>query len=75
MPRGARLEAPDALYHVMARGIERRLLFHDIRDRTEFLTRLEHIAQAAHCPAYASCLMSNHVHLLLSAAAATRCLH
>jgi putative transposase len=65
MPRGPRLDAPDALYHVMARAIERRRLFHDDHDRADFLTRLGRVAQAAHSPVYAWCLMPNHFHLLL----------
>lgn len=65
MPRGPRLDAPDALYHVIPRAIERRRLFHDDRDRTGFLRRLDRIAQAARCPIYAWSLMPNHFHLLL----------
>jgi hypothetical protein len=33
MPRQARLDAPGALQHVMARGIERRKIFWDDKDR------------------------------------------
>ena len=33
MPRQARLDAPDLLQHVMARGIERREIFKDDKDR------------------------------------------
>ena len=33
MPRQARLDAPDVLQHVMARGIERRKIFWDNKDR------------------------------------------
>ena len=33
MPRQARLDAPGALQHVMARGIERRKIFLDDKDR------------------------------------------
>ena len=33
MPRGPRLDAPGVLHHVMVRGIERRPLFGDDRDR------------------------------------------
>ena len=33
MPRQARLDAPGVLQHVMARGIERRKIFWDDKDR------------------------------------------
>ena len=33
MPRQARLDAPGVLQHVMARGIERRKIFKDDKDR------------------------------------------
>ena len=40
MPRQARLDAPGVLQHVMARGIERRKIFWDDKDRSSFLERL-----------------------------------
>ena len=40
MPRGARLDAPDTLHHVMVSGIEGRAIFCDDQDREDFLRRL-----------------------------------
>ena len=40
MPRPLRLEAEGAVYHVIARGNERKLVFRDDRDRKEYLDRL-----------------------------------
>jgi putative transposase len=40
MPRQARLDAPGVLQHVMARGIERRKIFRDDKERASFLERL-----------------------------------
>jgi hypothetical protein len=40
MPRKARIDAPGALQHIIARGIERRKTFIDDTDRDDFLTRL-----------------------------------
>jgi len=40
MPRQPRLDAPGLLQHVMARGIERREIFKDDKDRKSFLDRL-----------------------------------
>jgi hypothetical protein len=37
MPRPLRLEAEGAVYHVIARGNERKLVFRDDRDRKEYL--------------------------------------
>jgi hypothetical protein len=39
MPRTARLDIHGLLYHVIVRGIERRPIFHDDRDRTFFVER------------------------------------
>ncbi len=40
MPRQPRLDAPGVLQHVMARGIERREIFKDNKDRKSFVARL-----------------------------------
>jgi hypothetical protein len=40
MPRKARIDAPGALHHVIARGIEKRDIFWDDHDRNDFLERL-----------------------------------
>ncbi len=65
MPRGPRLDAPGALHHVMARGIERRAIFAHDPDRHAFLERLASVVEAAHTGLLAWCLMPNHFHLLL----------
>ncbi len=39
MPRTARLDTPGLLHHVMIRGIERRKIFRDDKDREEFIER------------------------------------
>lgn len=41
MPRKARIDAPGAVHHIMARGIEWRKIFRNDDDRDEFLERLE----------------------------------
>ena len=40
MPRKARIDAPGALHHIMARGIEGRPIFQNDHDRQDFLKRL-----------------------------------
>jgi len=46
MPRSARLDAPGVLHHIMIRGIERRKIFLDDKDRENFLSRLEKLLPA-----------------------------
>ena len=65
MPRQPRLDAPGLLQHVMARGIERRKLFRDDKDRNSFLDRLADILKETQTQCYAWALIPNHFHLLL----------
>lgn len=65
MPRQGRIDAPGALHHIIARGIERGEIFRDDQDRDDFLTRLEKIVIETHTGCYAWALMPNHFHLLL----------
>jgi REP element-mobilizing transposase RayT len=64
MPRTARLDAPGVLHHVMGRGIEKRNIFQDDEDRTDFLDRLSALAREGAIDIYAWALMPNHFHLL-----------
>ncbi len=65
MPRGPRLDAPGTLHHVMVRGIERRAIFRDDRDRDDFVRRLAGLAEAGALAVYAWALLPNHAHLLV----------
>ena len=65
MPRKARIDAPGALHHIIIRGIERRAIFKNAADRSDFLERLELILPQTMTSCYAWVLMTNHVHLLL----------
>jgi REP element-mobilizing transposase RayT len=65
MPRKSRIDAPGAFHHIIARGIERRSIFHDDRDRDGFLERLGSILKETGTSCYAWALMLNHFHLLL----------
>jgi len=49
----------------MVRGIERRPLFRDDRDRDDFLRRLGSLAESGTLTVYAWALLPNHVHLLV----------
>ena len=65
MPRRSRIDAPGALHHIIARGIERRAIFRDDQDRTNFLERLGANLEESRTPCFAWALLSNHIHLLL----------
>lgn len=65
MPRSARLDAPGVLHHIIIRGIERRPLFKDDRDRENFLERLSVLLPETKTICYAWVLMPNHAHFLL----------
>ena len=47
MPRGARLDIPGTLHHVMVRGIEQGSIFRDDSDRVEFLRRMGLLAKTS----------------------------
>ncbi len=65
MPRKARIDAPGALHHIIGRGIERRDIFLDDKDRDNFLVRLGNLLLETETPCFAWTLMPNHFHLLL----------
>ena len=65
MSRPIRVEFPGAVYHVMARGNERREIFRDDRDRRRFLETLAEAVEQFGLRVYAYCLMSNHYHLVM----------
>jgi len=65
MPRKARIDAPGALHHIIVRGIERRKIFYDNRDRDNFLERLAVVLTETSTPCFAWTLIPNHLHLLL----------
>jgi REP element-mobilizing transposase RayT len=68
MPRQSRIDAPGALHHVIIRGIERKAIFKDDADRTQFIDRLASIFADSSAPCFAWALMTNHVHLLIRTA-------
>ena len=65
MPRGARLDAPGTLHHVIIRGIERGAIVSDDDDRKEFVRRMGKLATDSGTSIYAYALMTNHLHILL----------
>ena len=65
MPRKSRIDTPGALHHIMARGIERRKIFNDDKDRNDFLDRLGNVLSETGTACYAWALMPNHFHVLI----------
>ncbi len=65
MSRPLRLEFEGAVWHVTARGNERREVFKDDDDRSRFLGVLGDVVERARWRLHAYVLMGNHYHLLV----------
>jgi putative transposase len=65
MPRPRRQQIAGGIYHVTARGNNRRALFLDDDDRQLFLKILAGAVKRYEWRCYAYCLMRNHFHLLV----------
>lgn len=65
MARKLRIQFEGAIYHVTLRGMERRRLFDDDRDRERFLKRLGEAVEEYGVRLYLFCVMRNHIHLLV----------
>jgi REP element-mobilizing transposase RayT len=65
MARPLRIQYPGAVYHVTCRGIERRKIFLDDKDREKFLRLLSLSLNIYSAKLHAYVLMDNHFHLLV----------
>jgi putative transposase len=65
MARPLRVDVPDGLYHVMARGIDRRTIFMDDRDRWHFVDLLAVLPERFRVVVHAYVCMDSHYHLIL----------
>jgi len=65
MPRGAREKSQSGIYHIILRGANRQVIFHDDEDCLRFLETLEKYKKQTGFKIYGWCLMGNHIHLLL----------
>ena len=65
MPRARRILFEGAFYHVFNRGVEKRVIFLDDRDRKVFLRSLGQTVSQMRLRLFAYCLMENHFHLFL----------
>ncbi|HEY5900266.1 MAG TPA: transposase [Burkholderiales bacterium] len=73
MPRTARLVIPDVSLHVVQRGHDRAACFFEDADYVAYLVALGTYAARFQCFIHAYCLMTNHVHLLLTPTDSTGC--
>ena len=73
MPRQARLVVPNVALHVVQRGHDRNPCFRQDTDYLVYLSTLHEVAPVAGCTIHAYCLMTNHVHLLITPAAVDSC--
>lgn len=60
MPRKSRIDAPGAMHHIIARGIERCKIFRDDADCNNFLDRLGGIIDDTGTVCFAWALIPNH---------------
>ncbi len=65
MPRKAREISSSGIYHVITRGLNKQLIFHETYDYQQFLIILSRTKEEYNFNLYAYCLMGNHVHLLI----------
>ena len=68
MPRRARLALPNVPLHIIQRGNNRQACFYADEDYRFYLDWLREHADKSGCQIHAYVLMTNHVHLLISAA-------
>jgi putative transposase len=73
MPRPLRLILPHIAVHVIQRGNNRVACFRDDNDNLVYLANLRRLSEKYDCAVHAYCLMTNHVHLLLTPSAADAC--
>ena len=65
MARPLRIDLKGGVYHVMSRGIDRRVIFKEDRDRLHFLDILMSAQGRFRLRIYAYVLMDNHFHLIV----------
>jgi putative transposase len=65
VPRALRVQVPDGVYHVTARGNRRQQIFAEPEDHGRFLTLLESTVRRCHWRCHGYCLMPNHYHLIV----------
>jgi putative transposase len=73
MPRTARVVIPEMSLHVVQRGHDQQDCFFNESDYLAYLDYLREFAERFGCSVHAYCLMTNHVHLLMTPRTANAC--
>ena len=73
MPRQPRLILPNVAAHIIQRGNNRAPCFKVDGDYLVYLANLRELSARLECAVHAYCLMTNHVHLLLTPPSAAAC--
>ena len=66
MPRSLRLILPGVAVHIIQRGNNRAACFLSDNDYLVYLAHLRQLSEKCECAVHAYCLMTNHVHLLVT---------
>jgi REP-associated tyrosine transposase len=74
MPRLARFILPGVAVHIVQRGNNRADCFRRDGDYMLYLLHLRELAAAFDCAVHAYCLMTNHVHMLITPPSAQNCM-
>jgi putative transposase len=70
MPRTARIIVENHCYHLINRGNNRSLIFHEHEDYAAFIALMRQAQERIAVPLLAACLMPNHVHFVVRPTAA-----
>src|SRR5260370_41602359 len=73
MPRRSRIILSGVPAHIVQRGNNRQPCFFQDQDRSFFLFHLGRWLQPSRCALHAYCLMTNHIHLLLTSESEDGC--
>jgi putative transposase len=73
MSRGPRLIVPQIALHIVQRGHNRRDCFQQETDYLVYLSILRELTARTGCALHAYCLMTNHIHLLLTPSTEVSC--
>jgi REP-associated tyrosine transposase len=73
MPRPLRLILPGVAVHIIQRGNNRAACFRSDSDYLIYLAHLRQLSEKYECTVHAYCLMTNHVHLLMTPSAPGTC--
>jgi REP element-mobilizing transposase RayT len=65
MARPLRIEYEGAVYHITARGNEKKLIFRDDKDRLLFFDIMNQVKKRYNWLCHTYCLMNNHYHLVI----------